>query len=199
MRHSNERENKQNNNQNAEVGDKKSPTILRFMNRKWMNIWKGNPPGPVLLIIGMFVAFIMSVPIVYVIWRSIFAGADSWTRLLGDRIPKLLWDTLSLTAAVTFTAVFIGVTLAWIVVRTDLPGKKMWQWLMALPLVIPPYVGAVTYIIVFGPSGWAARLWRDSVWLMSNVGDSPINIYSFWGVFLVLTLFTYPYVFLFAR
>jgi len=198
MRHSNERENKQNNNQNAEVGDKKSPTILRFMNRKWMNIWKGNPPGPVLLIIGMFVAFIMSVPIVYVIWRSIFAGADSWTRLLGDRIPKLLWDTLSLTAAVTFTAVFIGVTLAWIVVRTDLPGKKMWQWLMALPLVIPPYVGAVTYIIVFGPSGWAARFWRDSTWLTSNVGDYPINIYSFLGVFFVLTMFTYPYVFLIA-
>lgn len=198
MRQDNESDNKQTHKQNAWVGDKKSPAILRFINRKWLNIWKGNPPGPVLLIIGVCTAFIMSIPIVYVIWRSIFAGSDSWTRLLGDRIPKLLWDTLSLTVAVTSTAIVIGVALAWIVARTDLPGKKVWRWLMALPLVIPPYVGAVTYIIVFGPSGWVARFWQDSAWLTRNVGDYPINIYSFWGVFFVLTMFTYPYVFLIA-
>ncbi|WP_416148581.1 ABC transporter permease [Salipaludibacillus sp. HK11] len=198
MKQDNEKENKLNIQQNAEVGDKKSPTILRYINRKWLDIWKGNPPGSVLLLIGLFVALIMSLPIGYVIWRSIFAGADSWMRLMGDRIPRLLWDTLSLTAAVTFLAVVIGVSLAWIVVRTDLPGKKLWQWLMALPLVIPPYVGAVTYIIVFGPSGWVSRFWRDSTWLTNNFGDFPINIYSFWGVFFVLTMFTYPYVFLIA-
>ncbi|PYZ92110.1 iron transporter [Salipaludibacillus keqinensis] len=191
------RQNKLNNDSHAKVGDGKSPAILRFINRKWMEIWKGNPPGTVLLLIGLIVAFIMSVPIVYVIWRSLFAGANSWMRLLGDRIPQLLWNTLSLTAAVTFSAVVIGISLAWIVVRTDLPGKKMWQWMMALPLVIPPYVGAVTYIIVFGPSGWFARFWRESQWL-SAIGDYPLNIYSFWGVFFVLTMFTYPYVFLIA-
>jgi len=198
MRQDNKRQKEVNKEINAEVGDKKSPTIFRFINRKWMDIWKGNPPGAVLLLIGLFVALIMSLPIGYVIWKSIFAGADSWGRLIGERIPRLIWDTLSLTAAVTLAAVVIGVLLAWIVVRTDLPGKKMWQWLMALPLVIPPYVGAVTYIIVFGPSGWVARFWRDSSWLTSNFGDFPINIYSFWGVFLVLTMFTYPYVFLIA-
>ncbi|GAE26437.1 ferric iron ABC transporter [Halalkalibacter wakoensis JCM 9140] len=164
----------------------------------WFSIWKGNPPGLVLLLFGLAVALVMSIPIIYVMWRSLFAGVDRWMRLLDGRIPQLLWNTFSLTAAVTVCAVAIGVSLAWIVVRTDIPGRKMWQWVLALPLVIPPYVGAVTYIIIFGPSGWARNLWRDTPWLVNTFGDYPINIYSFWGVFFVLTMFTYPYVFLIA-
>lgn len=187
-----------NNNQNAEVGENFSPTILHFFKQKWLNIWKGNPPGPVLLSFGLFVALLMSIPIVYVMWRSLFAGADRWMRLLDERIPQLLWNTMSLTVAVTVFTVIIGVSLAWIVVRTDVPGRKMWRWLLALPLVIPPYVGAVTYIIVFGRSGWARDFWQDTPWLVNNFGDFPIDIYTFGGVFFVLTMFTYPYVYLIA-
>ncbi|MBM4760910.1 iron ABC transporter permease [Bacillus sp. B15-48] len=187
-----------NNDRNAKVGEKVSPTLLHFFRRKWFDSWSGNPPGLILLLFGLFVALIMSVPIIYVMWRSMFAGVDRWMRLLDDRIPQLLWNTFSLTFAVTVCAVVIGVSLAWIVVRTDIPGRKMWQWLMAVPLVIPPYVGAVTYIIVFGPSGWVRDVWRDTPWLVETFGQYPINIYSFWGIFFVLTMFTYPYVFLIA-
>ncbi|MGF7186903.1 iron(III) transport system permease protein [Desulfitispora alkaliphila] len=187
-----------NSTQNAQVGEHSSPAILRFLQRTWLNIWRGNPPGPVLLTIGLIIALVMSIPIIYVIWRSLFAGADRWMRLLDERIPQLLWSTMSLTIAVTTFAVIIGVSLAWIVVRTDIPGSKMWRWLLALPLLIPPYVGAVTYIIVFGRSGWARDFWRDTPWLMNNLGDYPIDIYTFGGVFFVLTMFTYPYVYLIA-
>ncbi|WP_216831450.1 ABC transporter permease [Alkalihalobacterium elongatum] len=198
MSNENQRKSQLNNDQNAEVGENFSPTILRFFRRMWMDIWRGNPPGPVLLLFGLITGLIMSVPIIYVIWQSLFAGVDRWKRLLDGRIPQLLWDTFSLTFAVTVCAVAIGVTLAWVVVRTDIPGRKMWQWLLALPLVIPPYVGAMTYIIVFGPTGWMRDFWRDTPWLVNFLGDYPLNIYSFWGVFFVLTMFTYPYVFLIA-
>ncbi|OEF96240.1 ABC transporter permease [Desulfuribacillus alkaliarsenatis] len=188
----------QSNSTSAEVGEKSSPTILYFFRRKWLKIWRGNPPGGVLLSFGAIIAVIMSIPIIYVVWRSLFAGVDRWMRLLDERIPMLLWNTISLTVAVTICAVIIGVSLAWIVTRTDIPGKKLWQWLLALPLVIPPYVGAVTYIIVFGRSGWARDFWRDTPWLVETFGPYPINIFSFWGVFFVLTMFTYPYVYLIA-
>ena len=157
--------------QNAEVGEKTSPTILLFIKRIWLNIWKGNPPGPVLLLFGLSVAVIMSIPIIYVIWRSLFAGKERWMRLLDGRIPQLLWNTLSLTIAVTVCAVIVGVSLAWIVIRTDIPGRKILQWLLALPLAIPPYVGAVTYIIVLGRSGWARDFWRESPWRVHLLGD----------------------------
>lgn len=189
---------KLNSDQDAKVGKKFFPALLYFLRRKWFDIWQGNPPGPVLLLFGVFIALLMSIPIIYVIWRSLFAGADRWMRLLDGRIPQLLWNTFSLTFAVTVCAVTIGIALAWIVVRTDLPGRKMWQWVLALPLVIPPYVGAVTYIIVFGPSGWLRDIWRETPWLVNLFGNYPLNIYSFWGIFFVLTMFTYPYVFLIA-
>lgn len=189
---------KQSNKQKGLVGENMFPTPLHFIRRKWLNVWQGNPPGTVLLLSGIIVALVMSIPIIYVVWRSMFAGADRWLRLLDERIPQLLWNTLSLTAAVTLFAVLIGVSLAWIVVRTDVPGQKMWQWVLALPLVIPPYVGAVAYIILFGPSGWMRDFWRDNHFLVQLFGDYPLNIYSFGGVFFVLTMFTYPYVFLIA-
>ncbi|MBM7096806.1 MULTISPECIES: ABC transporter permease [Alteribacter] len=176
--------------------NKRSPKS--YFRQTWLMIWNGNPPGLVLFLFGAVTAFIMAVPIVYVVWRSLFAGVDRWMRLLDDRIPGLLWNTLSLTFMVTLFAVIIGVSLAWFVNRTDLPGRKTWQWLLALPLVIPPYVGAVAYIIVAGPTGWLRGMWNDTGWLQALFGDYPISIYSFWGVFFVLTMFTYPYVFLIA-
>ncbi|WP_051534297.1 ABC transporter permease [Desulfitibacter alkalitolerans] len=185
-----------NNNPPAQVGEKFSPAIFHFFKSKWLNIWNGNPPGSLLLLFGLCIALIMSIPIIYVMWRSIFAGMDRWMRLLDERIPQLLWNTVSVTFAVTVCAVIIGVSLAWIVTRTDLPGRRVLRWLLALPLVIPPYVGAVAYIMIIGRSGWVRDIWQDTPWLVNLFGDYPINIYSFWGVFFILTMFTYPYVYL---
>ncbi|MDR5658744.1 iron ABC transporter permease [Serpentinicella sp. ANB-PHB4] len=189
---------KKNTDQKAKVGKKFFPTILRFFRVSWLKIWNSNPPGLGLLIFGLLVAVIMTIPIIYVIWQSLFAGQERWMRLLDQRIPELLWNTLSLTFVVTVSTLILGVSLAWIVVRTDIPGKKIWRWLLAVPLTIPPYVGAVTYIIVFGRSGWARELWQNTPFIVNTFGDYEFNIYSFWGVTFVLTMFTYPYVYLIA-
>ncbi|SDZ13074.1 iron(III) transport system permease protein [Evansella caseinilytica] len=168
------------------------------MRNFWLQLWRGNPPGPILFLIGTMTAVLMSVPIIYVAWEALNAGADRWLRLLDDRIPGLLWNTGKLTFMVSLFAVTIGVSLAWFVNRTNLPFRKQWQWLLALPLVIPPYVGAVAYIIVTGPRGWLYDLWQSQRWLQAVFSEYPLTIYSFWGVFFILTLFTYPYVFLIA-
>ncbi|WP_249871554.1 ABC transporter permease [Oceanobacillus saliphilus] len=180
-------------NKNKAAGILPQPALL-FLTKIWRRTWRGNPPGMILFMVGLIVAIIMSIPIIYVIFQSISAESDRWLRLLDNRIPELLWNTLSLTIVVTFCAVAIGVALAWFMVRTDIPGRKIWQWLLALPLVIPPYVGAVTYIIVLGRSGWVRDLWE----MVGFLGEYRINIYSFWGVAFVLIMFTYPYVYLIA-
>ncbi|WP_238544972.1 iron ABC transporter permease [Geomicrobium sp. JCM 19039] len=167
------------------------------MKNLWLRIWKGNPPGFSLLIISLTAAVLLAVPVLYVVFRSMTAGAERWMRLLDDRIPELLWNTISLTILVTIATIVIGVFLAWFVERTNVPLRNWWRWLMAVPLVIPPYIGAVAYIIIAGPRGTLARQWRDSEWL-SQLGEFPLEIYSFTGVWFVLTLFTFPYVFLIA-
>ncbi|MDV2887107.1 iron ABC transporter permease [Alkalihalophilus pseudofirmus] len=191
-------DNEKNNRKNPQVGDDTSPTSRRLFKGIRFSKNRGSRPGGVLFTFAALTGLLMAIPVFYVVWRSLFAGTDRWMRLLDTRIPQLIWNTMSLTFMVTLFAVSIGVLLAWIVNRTSLPGRKMWQWLLALPLVIPPYVGAVAYIIVFGPRGWLWREWRENEWLLNVFGEYPINVYSFWGIFIVLTLFTYPYVFLIA-
>lgn len=152
----------------------------------WLNIWNGRPPGMALLTLAAITALIMAIPILYVFLRAIQGGKERWLLLLNQRIPELMYSTLTLAFVVTMGAILLGTLSAFLVVRTDLPGKKTWQWLLALPLVIPPYVGAITYIIIFGPTGWAKEI----------LGTAPFNIYTFWPVAFILILFTYPYVYL---
>jgi iron(III) transport system permease protein len=148
--------------------------------------WGGKPPDLVLAVLGLSVGSLMAGPIVYVIWHALSAGSDRWLRLLNSRIPTLLWNTVSITLATTLLSVVIGVSLAWLVHRCDTPGRALWRWLLALPLMIPSYVGAVAYIMIFGPRGWMHAI----------MGTSPFNLYSYGGVLFVLTMFKFPYVFL---
>lgn len=160
----------------------------RVATGRWLALWRGNPPNAAILALAGAGALLAVIPIAYVLMRAAQAGAARWLQMLDSRIPALMASTANLTAAVTAAAIVLGVALAWLVVRTDLPGRRLWQWVLALPLAVPPYVGSMAYVVVLGPIGWV----RD--WL----GRPLVSIYSFWGAALVLVLFTYPYVFLIA-
>ena len=87
----------------------------------------------------------------------------------------------------TATTIAIAVPLAWLTVRTDLPGRRAWAVLCALPLVIPSYIGAYLMVSALGPSG----LLQDAL----GVARLP-SIYGFFGAWVVLSAFTFPYVLL---
>ena len=156
------------------------------MRALWTRIWRGQPPQGWLLLVASLTAILMSAPVAYVVVRALGEDRERWSVLFDERIASLLWNTLSLAIVVGAVSGFLGVSLAWFINRTDIPGRGILRWLVALPLAIPPYVGAMTYLIVFGPRGWAAR------WF----GATPIDMYSFWGAAFVLSVFTYPYVYL---
>lgn len=156
------------------------------MRALWTRIWRGQPPQGWLLLVASLTALLMSAPVAYVVVRALGEDGERWSVLFDERIASLLRNTLSLAIVVGAVSGFLGVSLAWLINRTDIPGRGILRWLVALPLAIPPYVGAMTYLIVFGPRGWAAQ------WF----GATPIDMYSFWGAAFVLSVFTYPYVYL---
>lgn len=90
----------------------------------WLKLWNGRPPSIALLSPAVITALIMAIPIVYVFLRAIQGGIDQWLLLLNKRIPELLISTLSLTLVVTVGAIILGVISAYLIVRTDLPGKS---------------------------------------------------------------------------
>lgn len=138
------------------------------------------------------VTALVLLPLVYLVVRAADADTSSWRLILRWRTVSLTLHTLGLALAVTIAATVIGVGLAWLAVRSDLPGRRLWATVFALPLVIPSYVGAFTLLSAFGPTGLLQQR-------LEPLGVDRIpDLTGFWGAFLALTLFTYPYVYLVA-
>jgi len=133
-------------------------------------------------------------PVAYLILRALEADARSWNVLLRTSTLRILANSLILTAAVTAATVLLSVTLAWLTVRTDLPGRRIWALLTALPLVIPSYVGAYLAASALGPRG----LLQGILSPLFGIDRLP-SIYGFPGAFITLTLLSFPLVMLPVR
>ena len=130
-------------------------------------------------------------PLVYLVVRAGSGGADAFAVLGRDTMVRLVVDTLLLVIAVTAAAAVVAVPLAWLVARSDMPGRRIVGVAAALPLVIPSYVAALALIGAFAPRG-----------MLQGALEGPFGvervpeIYGFTGAFLALLLSTYPYVYL---
>jgi iron(III) transport system permease protein len=139
------------------------------------------------------VALFAAIPLIYIIVRAIGAEPEAWQRLLQARLWKLLWNTIALMLAVTASAVLTGGGMAWLTERTDLPGRKTFRWMLALPLAIPAYIGGIIHLTLMRPYGGLIPATLESAFGKPVPLPPPIG---FWGAVFVLTLFTYPYVYL---
>ncbi len=130
-------------------------------------------PPAVLLVPALVAAAVALLPLAYLIVRTAEAGWPAIVDILWrERTLTLVVRSLGLAAAVTGASAVVGVGLAWLVTRTDLPGRRAWAVAAALPLAMPSFVAAYAWVSV-----------------------AP-GIAGFWGTFLVLTACTYPYVYL---
>jgi iron(III) transport system permease protein len=120
------------------------------------------------------------IPPVILVWQVITRGTGTTVPL--TRLGELFAATLALTAVVTISALTIGTATAWLTNRTDLPGRRVWLIVTALPLVIPSYMAALTLIGATGPGGLI------SSWLGVEV-PTP---YGFVGAWLALSIFLAP-------
>ncbi|MFN8203893.1 MAG: iron ABC transporter permease [Solirubrobacteraceae bacterium] len=137
-------------------------------------------PPVALAAAAIAVVALVCLPLVYLVVRVASGGSAAFDVLERPRTLELVVQTCGLVAATTAAAIAIGVPAAWLVTRTDLPGRRVWTVLLALPLVIPSYVLALALIAVSGRGGL--------------LGIPSIT--GFWGALAALSLATYPYVFL---
>jgi len=135
---------------------------------------------PALVVAAAAVVAVLCLPLVYLVVRAASGGLDALAVLGRPRTGELVLRTAALVAATVAGAVALGVPAAWLVARTDLPGRRVWAVLLALPLALPSYVLALALLAVSGPGG--------ATGLPSLAG--------FWGAVAALTASTYPYVFL---
>ncbi|HXV41433.1 MAG TPA: ABC transporter permease subunit, partial [Anaerolineae bacterium] len=146
-----------------------------------------------LLLTATLAAAAALLPLGYLMIRAVGAGAKAWQILLQPRTLEVFMGSAGLALAVTLVSIVIGVLLAWLTVRTDLPGRKFWAVATVLPLALPSYIGAFTLVAAFGPRGMLQS------WLEPLGVERLPSIYGFPGALLALALFTYPYVLLSVR
>ncbi|WP_130649479.1 ABC transporter permease [Egicoccus halophilus] len=154
--------------------------------RRWGSV-RASRTHPVVWVPALLVALAMLVPAAFlVVQASELSGERIQQLVTAPETLRLTGRTLLLAGSVTGASLLLGVPIAWLTVRSDLPGRRFFAVATALPLVIPTYVGAYALVAALAPGG----LVQD--WF----GFRPPSPYGFWAAFTALTLFTFPYVLL---
>jgi iron(III) transport system permease protein len=144
-----------------------SPASLR-----WARQGRGRPPAT-LLVISAAVALLALAPVGFLFDQSLSTGWDEVQRLLFRAfVGDLLINTTSLVAVGTASCAILGVSVAWLVERTDLPGRRVWAVLAALPITVPAFVTSYSWVSI-----------------------TPA-VQGFWGAAGIVTLAYYPLVYL---
>ena len=120
------------------------------------------------------------------IFRALFHRPDEWLALW-----RSLWTSLASVAA----AAALGVPLGFLFGRGDFPGRRTLAALLTLPVALPPLVGVMAFLFLWGESGFAAR----AVQAAFGLAEPPWRLAGWPAILLVHAYSFYVYFFLFTR
>jgi iron(III) transport system permease protein len=125
-----------------------------------------------------------------------FTLDNYWAAYSRLRHLEALGNSLLLGLSSGLMCLLFGVPMAWALSRTDMPFKGI-IWISILgTFIIPPYLGAVGWILLAGPNaGWLNR----AVVALTGAESGPFNIYSMPGLVLVVAAYSFPYVFVLTK
>jgi iron(III) transport system permease protein len=141
-------------------------------------------------------AFIALAPVVAVITDSLIHNGrlslESYRSILADdRQIELFINSLVLSGGTALFSLIIGVPSGFLLSRTDLYFRKYLLWLCLIPLIIPPYIHAITWIYLLGTKG-RINMMIGNLFSLNDFFFNSYNIYGMKGAILVLTLSYFP-------
>ncbi|MFD4790873.1 molybdate ABC transporter permease subunit [Streptomyces sp. NPDC058459] len=104
-----------------------------------------------LLVPGLLAMAFLLVPLLALLVRAPWRDLPS--QLAGTEVWQALRLSLISATAATAVALVLGVPLAWLLARTEFPGRGLVRALVTLPLVLPPVVGGVALLLALGRNG----------------------------------------------
>jgi molybdate transport system permease protein len=121
----------------------------------------GRVPVGLIIPAGIGLAFLV-LPLVGLLLRT--PWSTLLERLTAPGVLTALRLSLQTATIATVICVLLGVPLAWLLARVDFPGRKLVRALVTVPLVLPPVVGGVALLLIFGRRGLVGS------WLLANFG-----------------------------
>jgi iron(III) transport system permease protein len=151
-----------------------------------------------LLLVGL--VWLVAYPLVLVLLEGV-REPTGWTlkyvRLFLERPTewRALWGSLWISVASVALAAVIGIPLAFLFARYDLPGGRVLGGLVALPAVLPPLVGVLAFLFLYGETGFVSLL----VQRVLGLTDPPWRLQGAGAILLVHAYSMYVYFYLFVR
>lgn len=146
--------------------------------------------GSVLVVLSAIVAVLVASPMFWLVWEATTVEPErAYALIVSSQTAWITANSIALMVFVTLFSILLGVPLAMLTTRTDLPYPRIWTIVAALPLVIPSYIGAIAFVSMFGSGGEVDTL----------LGMTIPRVDGLRGAVFIITLYTYPYVFLTTR
>ena len=158
--------------------------------------------GPARLIVIGLTALAVFLPLGLIVYQSLLdapffaphkVGLNAFGFIFADGD---FWDAMKnsivIAAAMALIAVPLGGILAFLMIRTDLPGRTWIEPLLLIPVFVSPMVLGFGYVVAAGPVGFY------SVWAKDLFGGVPWNVYSLAGIAVIAGLTHVPHVYLYS-
>ena len=150
------------------------------------------------LVIAFMLLFLIY-PFMTLITRSFFSAKETGFTLANYQrfftkkyYYSALGRSLQVSITATVTTLLLGVPMAYVMSRYNIWGKKFLHIFIIMSLMSPPFIGAYSWITLFGRSGFITKLFE------SSLGIVLPSIYGRLGIILVFTFKLFPYVYLYT-
>ncbi len=138
-----------------------------FRRQSWMIAF------PVILLLLWTVVY----PNAAVIAGSFENGLGHWREFAASPADReALWTSIVISVASVFASLAIGVPLAFLLGRFDFPGRRLLRAVATLPAALPPLVGVIAFLFLYGESGLVTRIvqrglgMQEAPWRLKGVG-----------------------------
>ena len=152
----------------------------------------------VTLAVTALAGWLVFYPLGWLVWGAFHQGAPGeggafTLQHVADMLPSLAYwllvaRSLLVGVGITLLATAIGLPLAWLTVKSDIPCRRLIELAAILPFFTSTFIGALAWIFLGNPTNGLLRLWFGL----------PVDIYSLGGIIFVTGLYMAPYIYLFC-
>jgi iron(III) transport system permease protein len=146
----------------------------------------------------LFLVLLIAVPFLVIVFHTFSTAGENESLLFSLIRSDIISNSFYLVFFIILLSLVLGVGSAWLVTQYDFTGKKFLEWALILPITIPTYIMAFTYVGILNYTGTLQGF------LKNNFSDATAEnfrfdvITPFWLI-VFLSLALYPYVYLAAR
>jgi len=148
---------------------------------------------------AVLVSAMVAAPVIAIGILAIFPAENIWPHLVSTVLPGYVTTTLMLMAGVGLFTFIIGTGTAWLITTCRFPGRSILQWALLIPLAMPTYIIAYTYVDLLEYSGIIQTALRSAFGWTSVRDYWFFEIRSLPGAIFIMSSVLYPYVYLTAR